>query len=99
MSKSLCEDNMHPLSMSSFLVGPCSTCAVEKVLTVKRWKGDDLVEACFHCETVMTGAELTWIGPRELLRLGYSIVGLDDEGCDSHGGCRGRECGVRQPAG
>lgn len=80
----------------SFRVGFCPTCD-KKVLTAKNLAHGDLVDLCVHCDHELLEEAIQWISARSVAGLGYDIDGYGDEDCDSHGGCRGGTCGVRQP--
>lgn len=76
-----------------FDVAPCPVCAREVLLTFDLID-DELVRRCLHCGTVMSAAARE-VPSSELAGLGYVLEGNET----SHGerGCRGGQCGVRQP--
>lgn len=80
----------------SFRVGACGRCERE-VLAAREVAGDRFVDICLHCGDQLTPDEVRWVAQQTVTDLGYVIDGVEDEECDSHGGCRDGSCGVQQP--
>lgn len=58
----------------------------------------ELIEVCMHCETPLLIEEHSsrWVGPAQVVALGYFLDGYVPEDEEGEGGCRGGACGVRQ---
>ncbi|MEM1347055.1 MAG: hypothetical protein AAGI01_00765 [Myxococcota bacterium] len=84
---------------ASFLVCACNSCARE--VLAHRALGDEgqLVWACVVCDEVLDefGLRSRWVTGFELDELGYVVEGLEEPDRHGGGGCRGAQCGVRQP--
>ena len=80
------------------MVGPCPECQKE-VLTSRDLVGEEIVDRCLHCESLLPRKTLRWSSPKAVVALGYIIEGYQDEHSQDEGsrGCRGGACGVQQP--
>ena len=85
--------------LPSFLVAPCSSCGVERLgaraLGEDKGQGAPLIWVCAHCDEALPQGR--WVTARELDALdNYHLGSLLP--APKHGsGCRGGQCGVRQP--
>jgi len=85
--------------VASFLVCACESCARE-VLAHRALGGDGRLKwACVVCDTTLDedGPRSRWVTGVELDDLGYVVEGLEEPERHGGGGCRGAQCGVRQP--
>ncbi len=80
----------------AFLIGHCPTCSRE-VLTARELADEDLIDICLHCGYQFAAQGLRWVPLQTVSELGYVVDGLEEDDCDSHGGCRDGSCGVQQP--
>jgi hypothetical protein len=82
---------MHELS--SFSLGPCSTCQEECLtLSIPTAPGQMQEFVCVHCNSSVS--TVRWVTADELVEQGYR---LDGAGLgNSKRGCRSGACGVRQ---
>lgn len=80
----------------SLPTAPCQRCACVVIVTLALDDSGALQQRCIRCDQPIdpVGA---YTALSNLDAMGYD-VGATEARRDGHGGCRGGQCGVRQPA-
>lgn len=83
---------------ATFLVVDCACSPWPRLCERKLDASDQLVWACTACGAeVSQMSKARWVSAGELDELGYWVDGHVDQKKEEHGGCRGGQCGVKQP--
>ena len=83
----------------SFLTFECPCQADQTQLAERDLVDDELVWVCPACARPVDDAAkaIQWVDAERLMQMGFVIEGLIEPPKHGDGGCRGGQCGVRQP--
>lgn len=84
----------------SFLTFECACKPDQSQLAERDLVNDELVWVCPSCAKLVDASAhgVQWVDADRLMQMGFVIEGLIEPPKHGDGGCRGGQCGVRQPA-